>query len=199
MRFSARLTFCKRVGQIKLVNIIPVPIITDHPRVPPAGHNFTDASGVSFRAKSAPELIKAVELYRSNNALHIGNPAQEIEAFYAIHFPWLISKVGDSPEPPKEEFLRDWINRLWRKPPQKEQWAESEKARERLQVCGRCPFNTPGGIISDVYLRRLIILGAGKISGAGSRCVAHKWDCGLAARIEAPETTGDPVPGCWVN
>jgi hypothetical protein len=172
-------------------------LILDHPRVPPTGHYIIDASNITFRAKDIPALERVIALYRSNNALPAGNPLAEIEAFYAVHFPWLISNVGAAPEPPKEEFLREWINRLWKNPPK--HWQESEKAKERLQICGLCPFNMPGGIISDVYRRRLIILGAGKITEGAGWCSAHRWANGLAAWIESPETPAGDVPGCWAT
>ena len=174
-----------------------MPLITDHPRAPAAGHYCTDNQGVTHRAKTIPLLEKAIALYRTNNALPAGNPLAEIESFYAIHFPWLISKSGDAPKPPKEEFLRDWINRMWRNPPKQSQWVETETAKARLQVCALCPFNTPAGILSDVNLRRLIILGAGRIAAASSCCSRHRWDCGLAVWVEDPATAEEAVPGCW--
>lgn len=172
-----------------------MPLIIEHPHVPASGHYLVDHSGITFRAKNIPALSSAITLYRLNNALPSGNPLAEIEVFYAVHFPWLVSKVGAAPEPPKEEFLREWINRLWRNPPK--HWQETEKAKERLQTCGLCPFSTPAGIMSDVYRRRLIILGSDKIIEGAPWCSAHRWACGLAVWIDAPETPAGAVPGCW--
>jgi hypothetical protein len=175
-----------------------VPLIIDHPHAPPSGHYCVDSTGVTFRAKDIPTLGKAITLYRTNNALPAGNPLAEIETFYAVHFPWLISKTGDAPVPPKEDFIQSWINRLWRNPPKQTQWAESETAKARLQVCSLCPFNMPRGIVADVNLRRLIILGAGRIAATSSCCSLHRWDCGLAVWIEDPESAAEaPAPGCW--
>lgn len=177
-----------------------MPLITDHPRVPPTGHYFVDSSETTYRAKSIPLLIKAVEKFRLNNSLPAGNPAKEVEDFYAIHFGWLISKEGEMPKDKEEDPMRTWLNRTWRTPPKAHDWAETLKAKERLQVCGRCRFNDASGILSQVNLRRLIILGAGRIAMAASCCKIHGWECGLAVWIERPiSLTGEQVPGCWAN
>ena len=155
-----------------------------------------------MRAKSVPVLIKAIETYRANNAMAPGNPAAEVEQFYAATFPWMVSKflpgeTKEAPLPPsKHEPLAWWVNRLWKNPPK--HWQESEKARARLAVCKQCPHYLALGTVADVYRRRLILLGGGRNDSTTLHCEEHLWDCGLAVWIAEPEVVKD-VPGCWAS
>lgn len=179
-----------------------MPLLHDHPRQPLGGHHFIEGDGLTIRAKTIHALIAAVRLYRENNARAAGNPALEVERFYAERFPWLVEKCERGEEAPaatpveKEEMLRPWINRIWRNPPK--QWQETVKANERLAICAKCPHRIESGNVSEVYLRRLIILGAGRFDTKALSCSMHRWSCGLAAWMVDPEVA-EAVPGCWAG
>lgn len=180
---------------------IIMPLLVNHPQKPPSGHHFQDPSGQILKAESIPALIKAVESYRANNTLPAGDPAAEIERFYAEKFPWLISKVSDGigahatlHPTTKSEPLRPWINRMWRNPPK--HWQEAEVAKARLAICEKCPHYCDLGFLGPEYSRRLLILAAGRMAASALHCSAHAWACGLAVWLEDPEVLED-VAGCW--
>lgn len=179
-----------------------MPIATDHPRQPLGGHHFVEIDGQIIRAKTVPLLLAAVKQYRDNNARPAGNPAVELEQFYAAKFPWLVSPYnkGEStpaPEPPSnDDLIRDWVNRMWRNPPKV--WVEAETARKRLAICAQCPNRTESGKSAEVNLRRLTILGAGRFDNNSLNCSSHRWSCGLAAWMENPEASNS-LESCWAN
>ena len=161
-----------------------------------------DQTGQTIRAKSIAALLKAIADYRSNNALPAGNPVVEVERFYRSKFPWLVAdyRDGETVKPtdplPDEDFRRPWINQLWRDPPKK--WQETEKARARIEICNQCRFKLNASNLPLSYSRRLLILGAGRISEVGIACSVNAWDCGLAAWMESPVPRKEVV-GCWAT
>lgn len=179
-----------------------MPLIFDHARQPPAGHHYTDQSGHVIRSKTLALLLVAIKSFRDNNALPAGNPEAEVEQFYSTEYPWLVEKAnkGEStfakPPEPKEERLRPWINRLWRNPPQK--WKETQKAKERLEICKTCPHYVSLGNLGPVYSRRLLILAAGHKDFNALHCSINDWACGLAVWLESP-APATRVEGCWAS
>jgi hypothetical protein len=173
-----------------------MPLIQDHPRVPPGGHRFPDSSGFTIRAKSIPELLGTIALYRTQNALPPGDPAREVEQFYAMEFPWLISNVGTTPMVAADPVNR-WLLRQWRNPPKEKEFAESENTSTRMAICRNCEHYVPEHPFTKDDNRRLIILGAGKLKTMGA-CRVHHWACGLAVLIEKPGAA-TPVENCWAQ
>lgn len=181
-----------------------MPLLFDHPRQPPAGHHFPDPSGHTIRAKSVPGLIDAIKSYRNNNARAAGNPEAEVEAFYAVEYPWLVVKAEKGecspaePIMPKEERLRPWINRIWRDPPKR--WQEAEKAKARLEICKTCPYYSDLGPVEPAYARRLLILAAGHSDFKALHCSINDWPCGLAVWMDLPANAKSAnVEGCWAS
>lgn len=173
-----------------------MPLILDHPRQPSGGHRYPDWSGFTIKAKSIPELLTAIASYRTQNALPPGDPAREVEQFYAMEFPWLISSVGQTPAAIVDPVNR-WILRQWRNPPKEKEFAESVNTATRMAVCQNCEHYVPEHPFSADDNRRLIILGAGKLKTMGA-CRVHHWACGLAVFIEKPDVTV-PIEGCWAQ
>jgi len=169
-----------------------VTLILDHPREPPEGHYYPDPSAYTVRAKSLRELLNAISSYRTQNALPAGNVTQEVEDFYRVQFPWLVSKVGVNPVV-REDPIARWLNRIWRAPIK--DWAESEKVEGRMATCLACPHYAPDHPFDRDSKRRLYILGGGRFSETGA-CKVHHWAVGLAMLDEKPEVSV-AVEGCW--
>jgi hypothetical protein len=171
-----------------------MPLIYDHPRQPPEGHYFVDPSGHTIRSESIESLISEVVSYRTRNGLTAGNPAKEVEQFYAVKFPWLITNIGTTPVS-KEDPITKWINRMWRTPIK--DWSEAEIVEARVERCESCEYYVADHAFGVESTRRLIILGAGRLRSMGV-CKAHLWACGLAVlphKLDSPVKAG----GCWLT
>lgn len=140
------------------------------------------------------ELITAITNYRSQNGLAAGNPSSEVEAYYAIHHPWMISKVGSVPTVIEDPVAR-WLNRAWRSPIK--DWAESEMVNARMATCLTCEHYAADHQFDGEATRRLIILGAGKLKESGA-CKVHHWACGLAV-LERNPRAAIYAARCWAS
>lgn len=174
----------------------PMPLVFDHAQTPPAGYSFPDPSGFTLKAESLRGLLTRVADYRRTNGFSPGNPASEIEAYYLIHHPWLVTKVGKNPAIIQDPVER-WINRMWLNPPKEREFAESETIRSRLETCTTCPNYVESHPFSIETRRRLEVLGVGRISSM-STCKVHHWAVGLAVFINTPEVTV-VVEECWAQ
>lgn len=171
-----------------------MPLIFDHSRQPPGGHYFPDPSGYTVRAKTLHDLIGSITSYRINNGFPRGNPALEVEEFYAVEFPWLITKVGDRPESNIDPITK-WINRTYREAGHK--FAESETTKARSAICEACPYYEPHHSFGIEDNRRLIITGGGRLKQMGA-CKVHHIAVGLAVvldKVEVPLKVDD----CWIT
>lgn len=151
---------------------------------------------MTIKADSLAKLLTAVATFRATNGLPVGQPAQEVEAYYAIHHPWLITKVGTAPVAHEDPVAR-WVNRQWRTPPKERDFAESETVRSRLETCATCEYYATAHKFDADTLRRLTVLGVGRITDF-SACKAQHWAVGLAALIQTPETQVE-VEQCWAR
>lgn len=168
-------------------------LLHDHPQKPPAGDHFTDPTGVILRAKSIEELLTSIVRYRSNNGLPKGNPAREVEDFYRVQYPWL---VQGEPEPTaKQDQLDAWLNRIWRNPPHR--WVDESKVETRLNGCFGCPEYDAEWRPDPAGLKRLMVLGGGRYHQGAGFCRHHRWACGLAIAVDAPDSTASALDGCW--
>lgn len=171
-----------------------MPLIYDHPRQPPGGPYFVDPSGHTIRNESLEGLIKEIARYRTINGLPAGNPEKEVEQFYAVKFPWLITNVGTTPVATEDPVAR-WLNRAWRSPIK--DWAEAETVEARASTCEACKHYAPMHRFDSDSMRRLMVLGAGRLRPMGA-CKAHLWACGLAI-LPYKQEAALHVDGCWVT
>lgn len=128
--------------------------------------------------------------------MHPGNPYAEVERFYASKFPWLITKVGETPKPVIDP-IGLWVDRMWRDAIQAKNFVESEPFEARMRTCEGCEHYAADHSYAQDLSRRLTILGGGRYRASGA-CRIHHWACGLASLIEQP-TTRVPVAGCWAG
>lgn len=171
-----------------------MPLIVDHPRQPPGGHYFVDPSGVTIRSDTLNGLLDELSSYRARNGLTAGNAAKEVEQFYAVKFPWLITNVGTTPVVIEDPVAR-WIARAWRAPVK--DWAEAEIVEARVRSCESCQHYAPLHPFDRDATRRLEILGAGRLRSMGA-CKVQHWACGLAVLPHDVEPV-TPVPECWAT
>lgn len=173
-----------------------MPLILDHAQQPPGGHSFKDASGVLLRDDTLPGLLSKLTRFRQLNGLPAGNPAAEVEADYKVRYPWLVSKVGETPVA-KEDPVATWLNRAWRSPVKEREFIESVPLGERLSTCAKCQFYESSWPYTAETRRRMTILGFGRVTDEGV-CAVHHWPVGLAALYPKPTTDYRPE-GCWVE
>lgn len=169
-----------------------MPLIFEHAQQPPAGHEFPDSSGHTIRAKTLKELLTAIRAYREANGQRAGNPEKEVESHYTVHYPWLISKVGDMPAP-RADPVQAWLNHTWRQAPRA--FVSTEKALSQIADCLACPHYNSDYQPTPDQRRRLQVLSQGRLQGTGT-CKAHNWFCGLATLLDSPATESTPE-GCW--
>ena len=90
-----------------------------------------DGANIAIAAKSAvpnPKLPGTIH-----------TAAAEVEADYKVRYPWLVSKVGETPVA-KEDPVATWLNRAWRSPVKEREFIESVPLGERLSTCANCQF-----------------------------------------------------------
>lgn len=172
-----------------------MPLIFDHAQSPPPGHYYPDPSGWTIRSPSLRQLLMDIREYRRVNGMMAGNPYTDVENFYKVEFPWLVTPVGTSPLAQIDPLYR-WMNRTWMK--KHRPMMETEPIAARLATCLACPHYDPTIQFDEDTMRRMIILGAGKLRIAGI-CRAHHWPCGLAVLMSDPEPISSDISGCWAN
>lgn len=166
-----------------------MPLLFEHPRQPPGGHHYPDPCGITIRADTLQALLDKIAIVRKNNSFAPGNPAKEVEAFYAKEHPWLVTKVGETPEALEDPIAR-WVNRMWKEAPK--HFIDTIPVATRVNACLTCEHYHPDHPLDR---RRLAILGAGRLHDMGA-CDVHHWACGLAVLLPKNDVAFR-VDGCW--
>lgn len=179
----------------------PMPLIHDHPQVPPEGHYFPDQTGVTIRGDSVRDLVAKVTDYRATNGLPMGSPSAEIETFYAGQFPWLISKVGAAPAADIDPFA-EWLRREWKEPIK--EWSMDYEIDQRQKKCAECPhFSTLPDTVTMEQRRRLLILMGGKSQDVSPYCAHFFASLAVVWRRLSPLLRRDGVNSdalnCWIE
>lgn len=183
----------------------------DQLRQPFGGHQFPNSDGRILRGDKFSDVVKELVDFRSTNGIQMGNPEQEILAYYSIHWPFMIEKVDDNPiHSPTSLFLgwSRWVRRTWRNPPKK--FVSTREASERWKVCEKCPFNKefdwPTTIESSAISQRAYLLRKGiDVPDHLGYCACHGCDIGAMSFIATPDQfaetdkTLEKPAACWVG
>ncbi len=137
-------------------------------------------------------LLDSITSYRAQNGQPPGNPEAEVERYYKVKYPWLITNVGTTPVAIEDPVAR-WVNRAWKSPVR--DWAESETVNARLSTCLGCEHYDPDRTFDAEATRRIVIMGAGQLRTAGA-CKVHHWPIGLAI-LAREQPVSSRVEGCW--
>lgn len=182
----------------------------DQQRQPIGGHHFKE-NGHMLRGDTFDEVVSELATYRLNNSIPIGNPKQDVIAYYAEKFPYMVMLDEDPPEPIKrsEEYLawRSWVWEMWKKPELRH--VTTKEAAERWIECSQCPYNK--SILETVtregreVSKKAFLLRRGEnIPSFVGFCACHRFDIGVASLLENPASrseknkdTEQPA-GCWV-
>jgi hypothetical protein len=179
----------------------------DSKRTPFGGHHFPQY-GNTFRANSLKELVTIVEDFRISNNIPAGQPEQDILAFYADNWPWLVksSKASDKEIDPNYLAWREWIYETWRKPPVR--FITTKEASARWEKCKECKFNLKLNWEetkeSSELQRRAFILRRGiDAPDYLGFCALHKADLSAftffdAAKSHSGVKTDETFDGCWL-
>ena len=171
-----------------------MPLIHDHAQQPYGGHNFTDPTGVVVRAASIKDLLRKIAAFRESNGLPSGDPATEVEAYYATQYPWLVTPVGSTPAA-IEDPVEAWLNRMWREAPR--DFVNADVVATRLGTCTMCQHYASAYPLSPESSRRLAILSQGRPPCLGA-CGAHGWALGLALLLRGLRRRVNAA-GCWAE
>lgn len=169
-----------------------MPVLRQHPQQPPGGHSFPDPSGVLIKADSVDALLLRIAEYRAVNGFHAGNPEAELESYYSMTYPWLITKVGEVSHKADDRAIK-WLNRIWKEAPRR--LNEKTEYDARIKECQSCEHYTQRAYVPD-DLRRLLTISADR-STDRSECGLHGWIVGLAASLPLPEPKPEINFDCW--
>lgn len=179
-------------------------------RLPIGGHHlFT--SGRMFKATSFDGLVTAIRDYRIDNNHPIGDPEQEILAFYNRNFPYMVEHDPEAEERHLNEdyvSMREWVFKTWRNAPKR--LLGTKEVDLRWAVCAECPFNTeiiPDDEAENIRLvRQLFLLRKGATVPNNLKfCSCHRADLGVFTLIEAAKEFSAKKDGteqpasCWVS
>lgn len=176
-------------------------------RSPLGGHHYP-SHGRTFKEESFDKLVKSLKKFRVDNAIPVGDPAQDVLIFYAKHFPWMVMPDFGT-EPKKDdsyEGWRDWITKTWQAAPTK--FVSIKESEQRWKVCEKCPFNTTKGWAetdeSAAFTKRAFMLRRGipvpKFLGF---CSCHRADLTVLVMLDEPKKCsakkdGEQPQDCWV-
>jgi hypothetical protein len=175
---------------------------------PPGGHHAT-FHGVTFRGETHREVADKLRDFRVTNALHVGDPEQEVLFFYLKHWPYLLREgeaMAEVAQNKEYDDWRDWAIRTWQHPPAK--MLTTKEARERWEVCLKCPCNVrpnwPETNESSEITRRIFLLRRGlPVPKDLGFCLLHRWDNSVSPFLDKPKDFSgrkdqEDVKGCWV-
>lgn len=187
-----------------------MPLIYNHPQLPPNGqYEFADASGVTLRDSDLASLVLKVQQYRTSNGLPQGNVEAELEAICGLKYPWVVSRVQrgsqkpvKATETPAMAHYWSWLNKLWGSPIKDSELATEETEANRVEICRKCKYAVSNSLKvvsaanSIEVVRRLMVLGRGKLDLNAPSCSLNDWHCGLAAKLREPKGKPSDVE-CW--
>ena len=114
-------------------------------REPIGGHHFkTDRPiDTTLKAKTLEDLVDDLKDFRINNGVPLGDPLQDILAYYKANWPYLVvQEDGDTQEVGiRFSIWRSWIYKMWNNPPKS--LVPNKVAKERQGVCEGCKYNKP--------------------------------------------------------
>lgn len=181
----------------------------DQMRLPFGGHHYVE-NGHMLKGETFDEVKTKLTDYRLNNNNPVGNPGQDILAYYAVNFPWMVREDPTEMPEESENFIdwRAWVQKTWVKPPKK--MLTSKEASFRWEVCKGCKFNQPieqghkPAEFEQITRKALLLRRGVKIPQELGYCCLHRFDLSVATFIETPrdhseKSTSSPNhPSCWV-
>lgn len=178
-------------------------------RLPLGGHHY-NAHGIKFTGENHIEVYEKIIDYRLNNMIPVGDPEQEVLAYYYDNFPWMVDPDPDAVAKRKSEHYlnwRSWVHRMWKNPLNRA--VTNKEASIRWDVCKSCPHNLKLSVDNSPEgsetLRRAFLLRRGQaVPSHIGFCSLHSMDISVASFLEAPAAVSGKMkdaanhPGCWV-
>jgi hypothetical protein len=162
-------------------------------RQPFGGHHFTER-GVTMQEDTLEELTQKLTDFRVNNGLILGNPLQDILAYYQTKWPYLVQRSEDQSqgeESARYTLWRSWLHATWKNPPKN--LIPLREAKERWEVCKDCKFNRKRNWVKSLesleLTRRAFMLRRGiDVPDYLGFCAYHGADLGVFTMLEHPES-----------
>lgn len=178
-------------------------------RIPLGGHHF-NCHGMKFSGETHVEVYEKLLDYRLNNTIPIGDPEQEVLAYYAVESPWMVDAMPDEPARKKSEYYlhwRAWVQKLWKHPITRA--VSPKEAAMRWPICEKCPHNIKLAVDASPEgaetLRRTFLMRRGHpVPNKIGFCSLHSFDIGVASFLEAPASVSGKLKDtakyedCWV-
>ncbi len=160
----------------------------DQKRLPVGGHHYIEY-GKTFKGESVDEIEEQISAFRLANNIPAGNPKQEILAFYAKNWPWMVKEDREAVETISDEDYiawREWVYSTWKNPPKlrKSRWESTDESSE---------------LVRRAYLLRRGI----EVPINLTFCSCHRADLGVLVLTEqaksysARKDVEQPV-NCWI-
>jgi len=179
-------------------------------REPPGGHHFTE-SGVTFTGDKFEEVVNKLTLFRINNGVALGMPAQDILMRYAKKWPYLVERDFSVEETKPDTNLRErwskWIAKLWSKPPKS--LISAKEAKPRWDICKDCKFNvdldvSDSGEDGQIKRRSFLLRRGQDVPDSLNFCSFHGMPLDVGCLLENPGDFSSAPPGekyekCWVK
>lgn len=176
---------------------------------PIGGHHFRE-DGVLFEGDTLDEVLTKLSDYRVNNSAPLGDPEQEILAYYAKNWPFMVDEDEDAKPPEPVGWMNaawvSYLRKMWTRPATKQ--ITPKEASTRWEVCLKCPHNRQISLTTQEEKemeRKSFMLRKGQnVPDKIGFCALHRWDTKSSVFIEAPAAVSGKLkdatnyPGCWV-
>ena len=171
---------------------------------PKSGFLFVDADKVRHVGDSWPGVIARVRAYRKRRGLPEGDVAAEVVAQACAREPVICQHEGEHLAAVRKASLKskiiNWLNFV--RGHQDKRFVEQSLARQRADICAKCPKNVPlpGGCASctnTLNALRKEILGARFIDGRLNACEAMEEDLPTVVHIDMVAVDHELPGHCW--
>jgi hypothetical protein len=175
---------------------------------PKDGYVFRENDGTLHRShKGWKDVIARVTSYRKVNGLPIGNPEQEVHDQACRNNPTYCSEANPLPPVPTTRIslkgmVISWMANL-RRLSDKVQMVPPALAKERAEVCAKCPFNVAlkegcAPCKAFVSESRNAILKGRSVDGRLNACEKFTADAATLVHIDEPTVEKPDLPDhCW--
>ena len=172
---------------------------------PKSGFIFKDSEGVKHVADSWPGVIARVKAYRKRRGQPEGDVAAEVISQACAREPVICQRDNGHAAAVRKASLKskiiNWLNFV--RGHQDKRFVEQDLARQRAEICARCPKNVPlpGGCASctnTLNALRKEILGSRFIDGRLNECEVMEEDLPTVVHVYMVAVENGDLPGhCW--
>lgn len=178
----------------------------NHAKPPAGGHRFVK-DNVTLTGETVDEVLEKIQVHRAVNSLPLGDPEQELCAYYKDIAPYLVRESEAESVPRSPAIIQaEAINRVWR---ERRKTSRLPAIIElRRETCERCPLRgsfhaeeSDNRYIQEAHRRAQLLTDSLGYKAAGL-CGWSNLPVAIITKLEQP----DQLPGlpdvpevCWVR